>query len=169
MIQGVHSCTAKNGPPRKTMMNYKQNEKILQLTEQTLIIGVDIAKHKHVARAQGYRGIQFGKPLYFENTLEGFQTFINWMNELTTQQGKSDVIIGMEPTGHYWLSLAYWLMEKQCKVIVVNPAHVKNSKELDDNSPTKNDVKDARVISRFIQDGRYSEPHLPELQNSARA
>lgn len=29
-------------------------------------------------------------------------------------------------------------------------------------TPTKNDVKDAKVISRLIQDGRYSEPHLPE-------
>ncbi|MFD1040506.1 IS110 family transposase [Virgibacillus byunsanensis] len=143
-------------------MNYKQNEKILQLTDKTLIIGVDIAKQTHVARAQDFRGVQFGKPLYLENSMEGFQTFNHWMNELTAQHKKSDVIIGMEPTGHYWLPLAYWLMEKRLKVVVVNPAHVKKSKELDDNSPTKNDVKDARVISRLIQDGRYSEPHLPE-------
>ncbi|GIP63198.1 hypothetical protein J32TS6_17530 [Virgibacillus pantothenticus] len=33
-------------------MNYKRNEKILQLTDETLIVGVDIAKEKHVARAQ---------------------------------------------------------------------------------------------------------------------
>ncbi len=44
-------------------MNYKQNEKILQLTDKTLIIGVDIAKNKPVARAQDFRGVQFGKPL----------------------------------------------------------------------------------------------------------
>lgn len=143
-------------------MNYKQNEKIFQLTDKTLIVGVDIAKERHVSRAQDYRGIQFGKPLYFNNDLEGFQRFMRWINELTTQQNKTDLIIGMEPTGHYWLPLAYWLMHKQIKVVVVNPAHVKKSKELDDNSPTKNDVKDARVISRLIQDGRYSEPHLPE-------
>ncbi|MBM4764787.1 hypothetical protein [Bacillus sp. B15-48] len=36
------------------------------------------------------------------------------------------------------------------------------SKELDDNSPTKNEVKDARVISRLIEDGCYSETHLSE-------
>lgn len=41
-------------------MNYNQNEKIAQITSQTLIIGVDIAKFKHVARAQDYRGIEFG-------------------------------------------------------------------------------------------------------------
>lgn len=143
-------------------MHYKQNEKILQLTEQILIVGVDIAKEKHVARAQDYRGIQYGKALYFENSFEGFERFECWLKELATQKNKSDWIIGMEPTGHYWLPFAYWLMDNQYKVVVVNPAHVKKSKELDDNSPTKNDVKDARVISRLIQDGRYSEPHLPE-------
>lgn len=143
-------------------MNYKQNEKILQLTDETLIVGVDIAKERHVARAQDNRGIQFGKALYFENSFEGFQSFMCWIGELSSQNNKNNRIIGMEPTGHYWLPLAYWLMEKHQKVVVVNPAHVKKSKELDDNSPTKNDVKDARVISRLIQDGRYSEPHLPE-------
>jgi len=35
--------------------------------------------------------------------------------------------------------------------------HVKKSKELDDNSPTKNDVKDARVIAQLVKDGRYAE------------
>jgi transposase len=40
--------------------------------------------------------------------------------------------------------------------------HVRKSKELDDNSPTKNDTKDAKVIAQLIKDGRYSEPMLPE-------
>jgi transposase len=43
-------------------MNYNQNEKIAQITSQTLIIGVDIAKFKHVARVQDYRGMEFGSP-----------------------------------------------------------------------------------------------------------
>jgi transposase len=143
-------------------MKYKQNDKILQLTEDTLIVGIDIAKHKHVARAQDSRGIQFGKPLTFENSLNGFTSLLNWVDILKGKQGKTEVVFGMEPTGHYWLPLAYWLKDKEWKVVVVNPAHVKKTKELDDNSPTKNDVKDARVISRLIEDGRYSEPHLPE-------
>lgn len=40
--------------------------------------------------------------------------------------------------------------------------HVKKSKELDDNSPTKNDTKDAKVIAQLIKDGRYSVPNLLE-------
>src|SRR5699024_9137990 len=31
-----------------------------------------------------------------------------------------------------------------------------------DNSPTKNDTKDARVIAQMINDGRYSVPNIPE-------
>ncbi|MGI8386958.1 hypothetical protein [Robertmurraya sp. P23] len=35
-------------------MSFYQNEKIAKSTSQTLNIGVDIAKFKHVARAQDY-------------------------------------------------------------------------------------------------------------------
>jgi len=37
-----------------------QNERINQITSSTLIVGVDIAKFKHVGRAQDYRGVEFG-------------------------------------------------------------------------------------------------------------
>src|SRR5699024_8230556 len=69
---------------------------------------------------------------------------------------------GVEPTGHYWLSLAYFLTSKDYDFVLVNPMHVKKSKELDDNSPTKNDTKDARVIAQLVKDDRYSVPNLLE-------
>ncbi|EGD50782.1 transposase [Thermoanaerobacter ethanolicus JW 200] len=52
-------------------MKYTQNEKILQVTEDTLIAGVDIAKESHYARAFDYRGVEYGKYLRFENNREG--------------------------------------------------------------------------------------------------
>lgn len=42
-------------------MNYTQNQKIMQISPSTLIVGIDIAKDKHVARAQDDRGYEFGK------------------------------------------------------------------------------------------------------------
>lgn len=68
----------------------------------------------------------------------------------------------MEPTGHYWLNLAHYLRENHVKYGIVNPLHVKKSKELDDNSPSKNDMKDAKVIAQLVKDGRYAIPHLPQ-------
>jgi len=49
-------------------MNYNQNHKIAQITPKTLVIGIDIAKHLHVARAQDYRGIELGTTFFFDNT-----------------------------------------------------------------------------------------------------
>jgi transposase len=143
-------------------MNYNQNDKIAQITSQTLIIGVDIAKYKHVARAQDFRGHEFRKAYHFENTNSDFNHFLGWIQQLMTEHGMEKVIVGMEPTGHYWLNLAHFLKDQRITFVVVNPMHVKKSKELDDNSPTKNDVKDARVIAQLVKDGRYAVPNIPQ-------
>jgi transposase len=143
-------------------MNYNQNHKISQITSETLIVGVDIAKHNHVARAQDFRGLELGKTCFFENTKAGFHTFLDWITQLVKGCKLNQVIVGMEPTGHYWLNLAHLLKENNIKFVSVNPLHVKRSKELDDNSPTKNDVKDAKVIAQLVKDGRYAEPTIPQ-------
>lgn len=44
----------------------------------------------------------------------------------------------------------------------VNPHHVKKSKELDDNNPSKNDRKDPKVIAGLVKDGRYFRPYIPD-------
>jgi len=134
----------------------------MQINEQTLIVGVDIAKEKHVARAQDFRGIEYGKTLSFTNNNRGFIEFYNWFTKISKEHSKNNVIVGMEPTGHYWFCLAKFLREKGIKIAIVNPMHVKKSKELDDNSPTKNDPKDARVIAQLVKDGRFAEPNIPQ-------
>ncbi len=152
-------------------MNYNQNQKLNQLDEQILIIGVDISKKFHVARAQDFRGIEFRKGIKFDNTLAGFQEFCQWKDDLLEEQQKTKVIIGMEPTGPYWLPLARWLQEQGFWTVTVNPAHVKKSKELDDNNQAKTDYRDARVIAQLVKDARFSEPNLlqgiyEELRNA---
>lgn len=52
------------------------------------------------------------------------------------------VIVGMEPTGHYWLNLAKWLSEHHIEVVLVNPHLVKKNKENRDNTQSKSDKKD---------------------------
>ena len=138
-----------------------QNQRIEKITENHLVVGIDIAKEIQVARAVTYRGIELGKPCSFTNDLFGFQLFRNWLQALQRDYHKKHVIIGMEPTGHYWLNLAHWLLKQPCEVVVVNPYHVKMSKENRDNSPTKNDVKDALVIADMVKNGYYSPLRLP--------
>ncbi len=44
--------------------------------------------------------------------------------------------------------------------VMVNPYHVKQRKESNDNSQTKNDRKDPKVIAKLVVDGRYSKPYV---------
>lgn len=139
-----------------------QNKKILSIDERTLIVGADVAKEIHFARAQDFRGIEYSKPFKFDNSRKGFLCLLNWMKNLMEKHQKTKVIFGMEPTGHYWFPIGWFLHQQKIKVVLVNPYHVKKSKELDDNSPTKNDIKDARTIAQLVKDGRYSEPNMLE-------
>ena len=52
-------------------MSTTQNEKIRQVTETTMVIGVDIASEVHWARAFDWRGLELGKVIHFENSAEG--------------------------------------------------------------------------------------------------
>ena len=143
-------------------MSLTQNEKIRQVTERTMVVGVDIASEVHWARAFDWRGIELGKVISFENSEEGFTNLMAWINNLAFREEKSDVIIGGEPTGHYWFGLAAYLKESGIKLVLVNPYHVKQTNELDDNHPSKTDRKDSKTIAKLVLEGRYSEPYIPE-------
>jgi len=143
-------------------MKRTQNEKILQIKNETLVVGIDIGKETHYARSFDYRGIELSKLLKFSNTAEGFEHLDQWMKAICKQQGKAEVITGFEPTGHYWFTLGDHLKHQGHKLAIVNPFHVKRTKELDDNSPTKNDRKDPKTIAMLVKDGRYREVYIPE-------
>lgn len=143
-------------------MKYTQNYKISQVTEETLIIGVDIAKKKHFARAFDWRGIELDKVISFTSDLMGFKQFNQWAQDIANKYGKNKIIVGLEPTGHYWFTFASYVSKRNKKIVQVNPYHVKKAKELDDNNPSKNDRKDPKTIAMLVKDGRYLIPYFPK-------
>ena len=144
-------------------MNYNtQNAKIASITEKTLIVGIDVGSETHYARAFDWRNYEYSKkPLEFSNTEAGFLTLKAWVEDIAEKHGKTAVIPGMEPTGHYWFALGKFLQDSGMKPVHVNPHHVKKSKELDDNNPNKNDRKDPKTIAALANEGRFSYPYIP--------
>jgi len=137
-------------------MQNKQNQLIERISSNHLIVGVDIAQQFHVARAVNYRGIIVGDPLTFENNEDGFMKLVNWMQDLQKLKHLNAEIVGMEPTGHYWINLSKWLFDKGIEVVTVNPHLVKRNKENRDNTQSKSDKKDALVIADMVKNGYYS-------------
>lgn len=142
-------------------MNYTQNDKIEQVTESTLVLGVDIGSMEHYARAFDWRGRELTKKVFkFSTDINGFNCFR--FTQVCLKHEKTEAIIGCEPTGHYWFTFHQFVKEHGMKLEFVNPASVKKAKKLDDNSPKKTDFKDPKTIAKFVVEGRYSFLYVPE-------
>lgn len=83
------------------------------------------------------------------------------MDEIAEKYNKEVVILGMEPTGHYWFGLGMFLQDMGMRPVHVNPYHVKKSKELDDNNLNKKDRKDPKTIVALVNERRFSYPYIP--------
>ncbi len=81
------------------------------------------------------------------------------MQWLQDKNKKSDVIVGIEPTGHYWFDLGDYLEDEGIFLVMVNPYAVKQTKKLDDNSQRKNYNKDPKVIAKLVIERRYTAPY----------
>ena len=154
-------------------MKSTQNKKINQVKETTMVVGIDVGSVKHYFRAFNWRGIELTKkPIPFSNSMEGFTAFSAEVVRLMEQNGLEEAMVGFEPTGHCWFNLGQFLSGKNIKFVMVNPLHVNKTKELDDNSPSKNDCKDPRVIANLVREGRYFFTYMPtgvfaELRNAS--
>jgi len=126
----------------------------------TLVVGIDIGKRVHwVTFTVDGESVES-----FRIFNEG-HSFVKLLEEIRRLQKRYEcpnVLVGMEPTGHYWYPLAYFLHKHKQVIVTVNPAHVRWSKELDDNSPLKSDEKDAGIIAELVRQGKYFSVVLPK-------
>ena len=60
------------------MKKYTQNDKIEQVTEKTLVVGVDIGSTKQYARAFDYRGRELDRVYSFMDCRSGYELFLKW-------------------------------------------------------------------------------------------
>ncbi|BBW98603.1 hypothetical protein GsuE55_34360 [Geobacillus subterraneus] len=82
-------------------MNCTQNHKIEQVTDQTLVIGIDIAKRKHYACMIDARGRVLKKLFPVMQSKLGLKQLDASIQEAVKEFGKTSVIVSIEPTGHY--------------------------------------------------------------------
>ena len=84
-----------------------------------IIVGIDIAKNKHDAIIIDSKGDALTKSFTILNSHKGTDTLINKIKVINSNN--LPVIIGMEATGHYWLSLYSRLIQEDFEINVINP------------------------------------------------
>ena len=157
------NLTASTWRELETNGKFDKNEKLSFISDDMLILGCDVGSETHYMRAIDTRGRELSKSAFpFNNDYEGFQSAKEWAVKIAAEHEKSQIVLGLEPTGHYWFCLATWMISNGISVVQVNPYAVKQTKEVEDNSQLKDDRKDPKLIANLVKDGNFGMPYLPE-------
>lgn len=123
-------------------------------------IGIDIGKRHHEAGLINDKGNHVGKTIRFTNSKDGSQKLLQFINqyELTPD----NAVVGLEATGHYWLSIFSFLHKLGFKTTVFNPLQ-SDALRYFYIRKTKTDVSDAYLIAQVIRiDSPDETPFLEE-------
>jgi transposase len=120
------------------------------MTQIEYFIGIDIASSSFTASVGKMPWNAVLKPQEFENSEDGFQELLDWLN--ANRIGAKQSIVCMEATGVYGESLAYFLHAKEYLVSVEPPLKVKRA--FKPNGP-KSDAVDSLQVAEYA--ARYSD------------
>lgn len=118
----------------------------------TYFIGIDLAKYKHDCFIMDENGEAIRDSFSFNNDKEGFNTLLNVLNSLDSNQEKR---IGFESTGHYGSNLKIFLERNGYSFMEFNPLLVHRHFKSETLRRTKNDKVDARKISSYLYTREY--------------
>lgn len=121
--------------------------------------GIDIAKYRHEAAVIDSSGVSLLDGISFANSKEGCEKLTAAFEKLGIS--KNDLLIGMEATGHYWLSVYGYLLEHGFEIKVINPIQSEAFRKMYIRQ-TKNDRKDSFIIAQIMRFGQFSATSLAE-------
>lgn len=107
--------------------------------------GIDVAKRKHAVAFLDEKGQQKKAVFTAENTRAGLESLAEQLAGLG-----GEVSVGLESTGHYWLSLYDVLTRKGYPVVVINPLQIAAYRK-SGLRKVKNDRTDAVWIADFLR------------------
>ena len=120
-----------------------------------ILVGIDIGKNQHTfSIIDKNTGEILSNPSFFPNNREGFLFLIKKLNTYS----KSDLLIGMEDTGHYHFALLKHLLDSRYTVALINPTTTDLTRKLQ-GGITKNDSLDSLTICDVIGSNQHNKPY----------
>lgn len=120
-------------------------------------LGIDIGKHTHVASLMDEKAKIIFKAFSFSNSTDGATSLMNKIQPFSSQ-----LEIGMEATGHYWLSLYSFLVQQGFVIHVINPIQTDGWRKGMEIRKRKTDILDSVLIADFIRYGEFLETSLAD-------
>ena len=120
-----------------------------------ILVGIDIGKNKHTFSII-YKGTGeiLSSPAVFDNNQIGFLYLIKKLSNYA----KSELLIGMEDTGHYHFALLKHLLDNRYTVALINPTTTDLTRKIQ-GGITKNDPLDSLTICDVIGSNQRKKPY----------
>jgi transposase len=136
-------------------------DKLRQVPQGYLVVGVDPHKSKHaaVAMTQDFT-IRF--KMKFNNSRDGFIEVLERVKSEIFKAGCQGVMFAIETGGHYWRTLAYYLDEKGIPFRFINQFTLKRRREGKELNRRKNDYRDCEVAAQLLCTGEFTESKLKQ-------
>jgi transposase len=117
-------------------------------------LGIDIGKYHHMACLTDESGNLLEEPFTFAVTPLGFQTLLQKIELHVEPKDYPLMQVGMEATGHYWLSVYATLQAQGIPISVLNPLEVSAFRQ-EGIRGSKTDAIDALKIAKLIRFSHY--------------
>lgn len=118
-------------------------------------LGIDIGKNTHVASVMDASGKTVLKAFSFSNSIVGAQALLQRLNDSNIFPTVTKV--GLEATGHYWLSVYSFLVEQGFSLHVINPIQTDSWRKGTHIRKHKTDIIDSLLIADLIRYGNFME------------
>lgn len=120
-----------------------------------ILVGIDIGKNQHTfSIIDKGTGEIISNPSVFDNNQNGFLFLIKKLSIYD----KSELLIGMEDTGHYHFALLKYLLDNRYTVALINPTTTDLTRKIQ-GGITKNDPLDSITICDVISSNQRKKPY----------
>jgi len=123
-------------------------------------LGIDIGKNNHVASMLDDKGKPVFKAFSFANTTDGGESLLSKLEK--HDANSANLVVGLEATGHYWLSVYSFLRNKNFKLHVINPIQTDGWRKGIEIRKRKTDTIDSLLIADLVRYGDFIEARLPD-------
>ena len=122
-------------------------------------VGVDVSKHKHKVCIRNLPHDSYSGVFSIDVNRQGFERFSTTLGKLSPN--KEDFLIGIEATGNYGITLAYFLLAQGYKVVEINPYRANQFRKAQ-GKKAKSDRIDARSLATLLSLENHKSLSLPD-------
>jgi transposase len=121
--------------------------------EQILCVSIDISKDFHIVLMHNGLGEIVTPCFEITNSRRGYEQLVAEIGQARTASGAPVVLVGMEPTGHYFENLARTILANGQAVTLLNSFAVKKNRSQQMMAREKTDEIDAAAIGDLLRRG----------------